>query len=105
MHEKIMRGHHAPALKWYHMLVENLNEKDELDAALSVKLTSPVLMIFPASVPGQPSMASSQTNEIADDLTVKEVSTTGHWLQLEAKQEVNFLLSQFFERCDGKTVE
>ncbi|KAJ6172726.1 hypothetical protein N7470_001793 [Penicillium chermesinum] len=87
-----MQGQHGPALHWYHALVENVNEQDELDDGLSVKLTRPVLMIFPASLPGDFSVASGQTNEIADDLTVKKVRTSGHWLQLEAKDEVNSML-------------
>ncbi|KAJ5233094.1 hypothetical protein N7468_006050 [Penicillium chermesinum] len=102
LHQKIMQGQHGPALHWYHALVENVNEQDELDDGLSVKLTRPVLMIFPASLPGDFSVASGQTNEIADDLTVKKVRTSGHWLQLEAKDEVNSMLSEFISRCDGE---
>lgn len=100
IHQKIMRGRHTSALKWYHSLVYNINEEDELEAKLPMKLTRPILSVFPATVPGQFSMASSQTNEIADDLTVKEVSTPGHWLQLEAREEVNAMLRDFIERCD-----
>lgn len=103
IHQRIMQGHHGPALNWYRVLVWNLNEKDELEAGLSAKLTQPVLMVFSAPVAGQFSAASLQPNESADDLTVKGVSTPGHWLQLEARDEVNSILKQFFERCDGET--
>lgn len=104
MHQTIMAGHHGPALNWYRALVWNLNERDELDAGLSVKVSCPVLMVFPASAAGPFPEAGLHGNEIADDLTVKGVSTDGHWLQLEAKDEVNAMLKGFLERCDGETL-
>ncbi|CEJ53783.1 hypothetical protein PMG11_00124 [Penicillium brasilianum] len=100
IHQKIMQGCHGPALNWYHVLVKNMNRQDEIEAQLSVKIQSPVLMVFPAQVAGHSSPAAMQLNDIADDLTLKEVSTSGHWLQLEARGEVNLILKEFFERFD-----
>lgn len=99
VHQRVMQGHHGAALNWYRALVWNLNEQDELEAGLSVKLTQPVLTVLPAPVVGELSAASMQDDKIADDLTVKWVSTPGHWLQLEARDEVNAMLKMFFERC------
>lgn len=33
----------------------------------------------------------------AGDLVVRRVSTEGHWVQLEAREEVNRFLEEFFE--------
>lgn len=92
-----MHGHHGAALNWYRALVWNLNEQDEIEAGLSAKLTQSVLTVLPAPVPGQFFAASMHDDGIADDLTVKCVSTPGHWLQLEAREEVNAMLKTFFE--------
>ncbi|KAJ5157682.1 uncharacterized protein N7482_008782 [Penicillium canariense] len=100
IHQKIMRGHHGPALNWYQALVHNLNEQDELESGLSIKIPCPVLMVFPAQMAAQLSAAGAQSNEIADDLTLKGVSTAGHWLQLEARDEVNSALKEFFQGHD-----
>lgn len=97
VHQAIMRGQHGSALNWYRILAWNLNERDEVDASLSVKMECPVLMVFSAPVAGQ-FPADGQSSEIADDLTVRGVSTSGHWLQLEARDEVNAILKEFFER-------
>jgi pimeloyl-ACP methyl ester carboxylesterase len=78
-----------------------MNRQDEIEAQLSVKIQSPILMVFPAQVAGQFSPAAMQWNDIADDVTIKEVSTSGHWLQLEARGEVNSILKEFFERSDS----
>lgn len=99
VHQRIMHAHHGAALNWYRALVWNLNERGELEAGLSVKLTQPVLTVLPAPVAGQLTAASMQDDGIAADLTVKYVSTPGHWLQLEARDEVNSMLKTFFERC------
>lgn len=96
-----MQGNHGPALNWYRVLVGNLNQKDELDAGLLLKLSLPVLMVTPAPSPGHLPGTGAQMNEMADDVTVKEVSTLGHWLQLETRDEVNAILKGFFQRCDG----
>ncbi|KAJ5091138.1 hypothetical protein NUU61_006008 [Penicillium alfredii] len=101
IHQKIMQGNHGPALNWYRVLVGNLNQKDELDAGLSLKLSLPVLMVTPAPSPGHLPGTGAHMNEMADDVTVKEVSTPGHWLQLEARDEANAILKEFFQRCDG----
>ncbi|KAJ5183872.1 hypothetical protein N7492_001488 [Penicillium capsulatum] len=97
IHHAIMRGQHGPALMWYRMLAWNLNEKDEVDANLSPKIACPVLMVFSAPTASQ-FPTGVQSNDFADDLTVRGVSTSGHWLQLEARDEVNTILKGFFER-------
>jgi pimeloyl-ACP methyl ester carboxylesterase len=92
-----MTGQHAPALNWYRALVWNLNEQDEVEAGLSAKIACPVLAVFPAAIAGQFSAAANLSSDIADSLTVKPVSTQGHWLQLEARDEVNSILLELFK--------
>lgn len=106
LHQVILRGYHSTALNWYRPLVYNMNKQDELDDGLSIKIACPVLMVFSATTAGQFPAGESQSTEIADDLTVKGVSTNGHWLQLEARDELNSILKNFFEQhASGKSLE
>lgn len=98
IHQKIMQGNHGPALKWYRVLVNNLNRQDEVESRISPEISCPVLMLFPAQIADQFSAANNTSSGFADDLSVKGVSTSGHWLQLEARDEVNAILKEFFER-------
>ena len=97
VHQEIMQGNHGAALNWYRVLVWNLNLEDEVQANISARIACPVLMVFPAHVADQFS-AGSQSKDVADDLTVKGVNTSGHWLQLETRDEVNAILKEFFEK-------
>ncbi|GFF79514.1 isoform 2 of bifunctional epoxide hydrolase 2 [Aspergillus udagawae] len=100
MHNKILQGHHKPALNWYHALVRNVNKDDEVEANLCAKLKMPVLMIGPQpnkfEIPG----FLEQMKDIAEDFTLKRVSTTSHWIQLDAREELNAILEAFFARPD-----
>ncbi|KAJ5081170.1 hypothetical protein N7456_013408 [Penicillium angulare] len=98
MHQRILGGNHGTALKWYHPLVYNMNEQDEIDSALANQVARPVLMVFPFSTADQYSASESKSIEFANGLTIKGVSTRGHWLQLEAKDQVNAILKEFFEQ-------
>jgi pimeloyl-ACP methyl ester carboxylesterase len=100
MHNRILQGHHRPALNWYHSLVRNVNKDDEIEAKTNPKLTMPVLMIGP-----QPSKLEipgflEQMEQFAEDFTLKRVSTAGHWIQLEAREELNAMLEAFLARSD-----
>lgn len=102
VHQQILVGYHTSALNWYRVLVWNLNQKDEVDDGLVVKIPCPVLMVLPPAIADQFSMVSTQSSELADDLIVKSVSTPGHWVQLEARDEVNCMLQEFFSRVDDR---
>jgi soluble epoxide hydrolase / lipid-phosphate phosphatase len=41
------------------------------------------------------------TRQFVQNFTLKHVSTMEHWIQLEAKNEVNQILQGFFEGLDG----
>lgn len=101
VHKQIMVGYHTPALNWYQALVENLNIQDELDAGLSAKIPCPTLMVLPPALAGQFAGISTESSEISDDLTIKSVGTPGHWVQIEARNEVNAILLDFFETVDS----
>lgn len=100
MHNKILQGHHKPALNWYHALIRNVNKDDEVEANLDAKLQMPVLMIGPQpdkfEIPG----FLEQMKVFAEDFTLKRVSTTSHWVQLEAREELNAILESFLARPD-----
>jgi pimeloyl-ACP methyl ester carboxylesterase len=91
-----MQGNYGPALNWYRAQSWNLNEEDERHSQPDPKLVQPVLMLKekPSAV-GVPGFAE-QIRQFADNVTIKELSTTGHWMQLEAWEEVNQLLEGFF---------
>lgn len=100
MHNRILQGHHKPALNWYHALVRNVSKDDEVEANIDAKLKMPVLMIGPQpSKLGIPGFLE-QMEHFAEDFTLKRVSTTGHWIQLEAREELNAMLEAFLARPD-----
>lgn len=101
VHQQIMIGYHTSALNWYKVLVENFNLQDELEAGLSVKIPCPTLMVLPPALAGQFAGSPTESSEIADDLTIKSVNTPGHWVQIEARDEVNSMLLDLFERVDS----
>lgn len=101
VHQQIMVGYHTSALNWYQVLVGNLNVQDELEAGLSAKIPCPTLMVLPPALTDQFAGSSTESSEIADDLTIKCVSISGHWVQIEARDEVNSMLLDFFERVDS----
>ena len=96
-----MHGNHRFALNWYRALVENINSEDELRAGLEPALKMPTLMVSPQ--PSRLEFPGVEENMrlVAQDLTFRRVSTKGHWVQLEAREEVNGILERFFESVDG----
>ncbi|KAL4900704.1 hypothetical protein BDW74DRAFT_161401 [Aspergillus multicolor] len=97
-HQAIMRNRHASALRWYQALVGNINEQDETQANLDLVLSMPALMVCPQSTKLELPGVEEQMKLFAKDFTFMRVSTTGHWVQLEARDEVNFILKEFFEK-------
>ncbi|KAK2782541.1 hypothetical protein FQN52_000870 [Onygenales sp. PD_12] len=97
-HRTIMRGHYRSALMWYRALAGNINVDDEIKAGLDPKIRQPVLMMSPKASKLNPPGAGEVVRRFADRLTVKELSSSGHWAQLEVPGEVNEALREFFER-------
>ncbi|ODH26720.1 hypothetical protein ACO22_04462 [Paracoccidioides brasiliensis] len=82
-----MQGHYQSALMWYRALIWNIN----VDEGIVVKL-DPILR------QPQPMLVVEQMKSFAANLTVKQVNAAGHWVQLEARDEINEGLLEFFER-------
>jgi pimeloyl-ACP methyl ester carboxylesterase len=61
----------------------------------------PILMVTEKSsaisIPGLAEVMS----QFSDNITFREVSKTGHWVQLEARHEVNDFLEEFFSQSAG----
>ncbi|KAI9037438.1 alpha/beta hydrolase [Aspergillus affinis] len=100
-HHQIMQDNHSFALNWYQALVSNINVEDELRAGLEPTLEMPVLMISPQRSRLEFPGVEESMGLVARDLTFKRVSKKGHWLQLEARDEVNGILGEFVNRVDG----
>ncbi|KAL4874048.1 hypothetical protein BDV12DRAFT_158946 [Aspergillus spectabilis] len=98
IHQEIVRNSYGSALKWYHALVENINEQDEAQANIDPVLSMPVMMVCPQPTKLELPGCEAQMSQVAPDLTFKRVSTSGHWVQLEARDEINAILKEFFER-------
>ncbi|KAL3474821.1 putative epoxide hydrolase [Aspergillus californicus] len=97
-HQDIMRNNHTSALNWYHALVDNINEEDEVKANINPLLTMPVLMVCPQPSKLELLGVEEQMKMVAPDMTFKRVGATGHWIQLEVPDEINDILKGFFER-------
>ncbi|KAF7585117.1 hypothetical protein BBP40_012378, partial [Aspergillus hancockii] len=96
-HQSLLRGNHKSALNWYRALVWNINEEDEKQDHIEPVLSMPVLML--SSRPSKLDLPGMEEGmkQVASRLVVRRVSTAGHWVQLEAKDEVNEILGEFFE--------
>ncbi|KAL3497122.1 Alpha/Beta hydrolase protein [Aspergillus germanicus] len=97
-HQEILRNSYSSALKWYNALAENINEEDEKD--ISPKLAMPVLMVCPQPSKLELPGVEEQMRQVASDLTFRRVGTAGHWVQLEARDEINEILKAFFKGKD-----
>ncbi len=58
----------------------------------------PVLMVCPQPSKLELPGVEEQMKQVTSDFTFKRVSTSGHWVQLEARDETNDILKNFFER-------
>ena len=97
IHQKIFQGEYGPAMNWYKVFIQNLNEPDETATPLEPKLTHPVLMVNASKdMVGLP-VAPEEIAPFTDNLEITSVAT-GHWMQLEAKDEVNEILETFFKK-------
>ncbi|PGH05846.1 hypothetical protein AJ79_06688 [Helicocarpus griseus UAMH5409] len=98
-HLQIMRGHYQSALMWYRALVWNINIDDELEANLDPNLPQPVLMVTSKPGPLNPPGGGEMMKPFVENLTVRQIEAEGHWVQLEAREEVNGVLLEFIEGC------
>ena len=84
---------------WYRSLISGFDSVDE-KGGLDPMIPVPTLMIDEAlsdvTIPGQ----AEGVAQFAKDFTYKQVSTDGHWVQLEAKDEVNSFLGDFLSRFE-----
>ncbi|KAE8378464.1 putative epoxide hydrolase [Aspergillus bertholletiae] len=95
-HQKLLVGSHDSALNWYRALVSNINLEDEKAAKIAPSLSMPVLLLCPRKSGLEMPGIEEGMRAVASNLVVKRVSTAGHWIQLEAREEVNRILGEFF---------
>ncbi|TVY82821.1 Epoxide hydrolase A [Lachnellula suecica] len=91
-------GYRGPT-NWYRSRFgQSLGVQQEAKDIPDLRLHCRTLLIQPnhASIVAIPGMAEL-TRAYAEQCIVKEVSTTGHWVQLEARNEVNEMLEKFIE--------
>jgi soluble epoxide hydrolase/lipid-phosphate phosphatase len=84
-------------MNWYKVVMENFNEPDETATALDPKLTHPVLMVNATKDAVGLPVTPAQLAPFAADVEFATVDT-GHWMQLEAADQVNKILEAFFEK-------
>ncbi|MCJ1260648.1 hypothetical protein MMC22_000510 [Lobaria immixta] len=82
---------------WYRAPSNNIGQDEDIQEGVDRRTRCPVLVITEspsiATIPG----FENSTRQFADDFRVKKVSTKGHWVQLEANDEINMVLEDFFE--------
>ncbi|KAB8272006.1 Alpha/Beta hydrolase protein [Aspergillus minisclerotigenes] len=97
-HQRLLVGSHDSALNWYRALVSNINLEDEEEVQITPSLSMPVLLICPKkSELEMPGLEEGMRAVCVGDLVVRRISTEGHWIQLEAREEVNRFLGEFIE--------
>jgi soluble epoxide hydrolase / lipid-phosphate phosphatase len=101
-HRSIFKDNYSAALKWFYAYIRNLNEEDEKLANIDPKLDLPVLLITAnRDIVATAAVMEKGMRTFAEDVRVKELNT-GHWLQLEAREEVNKILEGFFSELNFK---
>ncbi|KAF7625238.1 hypothetical protein AFLA_002110 [Aspergillus flavus NRRL3357] len=96
-HQKLLVGNHDSALNWYRALVSNINLEDEKNHKLPLRYLCRSLNLSEEVGVGDSRLEEGMRAVCAGDLVVRRVSTEGHWVQLEAREEVNRFLEEFFE--------
>ncbi|KAI9755997.1 MAG: hypothetical protein M4579_004042 [Chaenotheca gracillima] len=94
-------GGYDRMLNWYRSTIANVNEEDEKTIPeAQYEITHPTLLITAARDPlALTGLGVQHTREhIAEDLLEIKPVDTGHWVQLEAAQEVNAMLEDFITR-------
>ncbi|KAI9789186.1 MAG: hypothetical protein M1816_006320 [Peltula sp. TS41687] len=99
IHDRIFafNGGYGPALNWYKVQLDGLNEIDEQDVPESrYVIHKPVLLLSASQdVVSLAEPTENQTRAYTTDLRIKRLDA-GHWLPLEARDEVNRELENFF---------
>jgi soluble epoxide hydrolase / lipid-phosphate phosphatase len=100
-HRQIFQDDYTAPSKWYHAYMGNINAEDEESGDFKARLELPVLMITAKrDIVATAKIMEAGIRQFASDVQVKELDT-GHWVQLEARHEVNLSLDRFF--ADLKT--
>ena len=94
-------GYRGPT-NYYRALLGGLSTEEESKDDIDPAIKCPVLVITEADGPGTLPYYAESTKQYAADCRTAKVSTQGHWVQLEARDEVNRLLAGFFHEIDGK---
>jgi soluble epoxide hydrolase / lipid-phosphate phosphatase len=101
MHRRIMKDEYGPATNWYRCAMQDLNLKDEEEAKLDPKLEGPVLMIVAKGDPLSNVIAINAMKDNVESLKIVEFNS-GHWVQIEKREEVNATLEEFFKGLEKK---
>ena len=96
IHRKIMKDEYGPAMNWYRCEMQNFNLKDEDGAGLNPNLDGPVLMAVAKGDPLSNEQIINEMKPYAVNLKIVEIQS-GHWKQLEKRDEVNAALKEHFE--------
>ncbi|KUJ11476.1 putative epoxide hydrolase [Mollisia scopiformis] len=94
-HRRIMKDDYGPAMNWYKCAGQDLNLPDEQNGQPDPKLDMPALMIVAKEDPLSNALAINAMREHVTNLKVVEYKS-GHWVQIEKKDEVNSTLEEFF---------
>lgn len=90
-------GYRGPT-NWYKVLIGQGLGLEEKSNNLDPRIPCPALYVEPApSSMVHMDQFSKKTANFADRCVNKQVTTEGHWIQLEAKNEVNQILEDFVQ--------
>jgi soluble epoxide hydrolase/lipid-phosphate phosphatase len=84
-------------VKWYVAALNDINGPDEALIPDSAKqIQAPVLLVTASEDPiGLPVLAISETQPYATNFRMQQI-TSGHFVQIEASEETNQILDNFF---------
>ena len=101
MHKQIFHNGYDGALDWYRAGTQGVNDEDEQRPGLDPSVRVPVLSILAKKdvivAPGTDQMMKM----LITDLETVEVDS-GHWVQLDKRDEFNEILKGWVDKADGR---
>ena len=85
------------------MQLGGLGIDEEKRDGLDPTIRCPAMFVMEADGPGSMEYYATTTPRYAADCWTERVSTQGHWVQLEARDEVNSILAKFWDESNGKS--
>jgi soluble epoxide hydrolase/lipid-phosphate phosphatase len=107
IHRQIFTAGYDAAMNWYRAVINNIDADDELDAAGELRvdpmLSMPTLGVTARDDPiSLPMLSERMKSSVRPGLLTMKSVESGHWAQLEKREEINAILEEWVRGVEGK---